>query len=263
MCPFNQGDVVRVINDPRGYNGSNGTWDEERRRQVGHTFTIRSSYGDGDYNLEGHGYFWHESSLELTSKKRGVKDMSYRQIVPIKFAENTGYEVDGEFDTYKKNAINYGLKSTLTLHVTKTVQKEINNIIKQLRNDGDSDAVALMMGGKKNVVRRVIQMPISGGCEDTPYVNAEHVANTMNTMITTGENPIGFVIVRYQARRYNDYDSLLNNLKTWQVLFPGCYVLLVSENTGKYRAWKLDKELKKVTVMKSYKREVKKQCQVE
>ena len=252
MCPFHEGDVVRVIRDPDGYRDGFGTWDRERERQVGNTFEIKNvNENDGDCTLEGHSYFWKESSLELVSKKRGVKDMSKRRIGQIKVAERTGYEVGSDYDTYEKNAINYGAKSTLTLNVNREVQKELRNVIKKVRDDSDSRAVALMMGGKKNAVWRVIEMPTSGGCQDTPRVNAEHVANAMNTMIATGENPLGFTIVRHQACRVNDYDSLLNNLKTWQVLFPGAYVLLVTENTGKYRAWKLDKQLKNVAVKKA------------
>ena len=162
-----------------------------------------------------------------------------KKYVPLKYADHTKYNVH-EYSCTDQNAINLPCKRTgRVLNVDKGTYRKLVETIKDL---GMTDRRAIMhLLGRKKKVDTIVHLENSGGCNDTPQVTSEVVANGMSTLVATGRTPVGFSIVREKSTHVNGGDTLVNNLKQWQVWFPNMYVLLIARDGGRY-AWYLGKE---------------------
>jgi len=144
----------------------------------------------------------------------------------------TGYEVKNYHD--KNSAIEIGIKTKANIFFNRDVLKKVEKVYNA------DHAQIYLIGGKRNQVNNIIALEVEGGCEDTPHLSAQTVANAMNVFIAQGLDTLGFLISRGQSKMYNHYDSLSNNLLTWSKLFPKCYAVLVTPS--KKWAWKISNE---------------------
>ena len=160
-----------------------------------------------------------------------------KSYVPVKFADKTKYSVN-QYSCSEMDAIALGERTGKVLKVDKGTYRFLEEGLKRIAS-GSSDSRAVMhLLGKKDKVDTAIVLENAGGCQDTPFVEAEKVAQGMNTLATTGRTPVGFSISRIRSTRYHGGDTLVNNLKQWQVWFPNMYVLLLAKDGGRY-AWYL------------------------
>ena len=159
-----------------------------------------------------------------------------------KLADETGFEV-GEYNSSNRVA-GLGIKTKEALEIERKTLKKFLDLV-----PGDEDrAETFMLGGKGKLVKEIILLPKNGGCRDTGNVSSENVANAVNTFVACGMTPLGFGITRFKiGRSYHDNtDSLLNNMKTWQILFPGCFVLVAAKRRN--MAFQLGKKIKQLNL---------------
>ena len=258
--PNNHGEVDQITRNSVHTSGPAGGW----------LSTLRPDGYIGDNNAQG---FLLRYSKQVDrdiarAKKYGLPGVYAKPepVVEIKYAKRTGYELDN-FDTDGMNAVEeLKKKSKETMVVSKKVMTQLEDIV---RKDNEQ-AIGYLLGAKGKEITEVIELG-GGGCQDSPGVGSEEVAEAMNRLIMNGYKPAGFAVTRLMEKRFTRHDSLLNNLKTWSVLFPGCVALLVAHKVVKgsgeededgeemaykvhprrvivHHAWKLGKDIVKIGV---------------
>lgn len=159
----------------------------------------------------------------------------------IKFADATGFETDKyepEHDAPREGRRSEGVK----LKVKRGIIEKLCSSAKSIDN---SDAY--LIGGRQKVVDTIVKLNVSGGCEDSPKVEAEDVANGLNILVAVGARSYGFIIVREESYNINGNDPMVNNLKVWQRLFPNSYCILITHRR-KYLWYLGEDEILKGTI---------------
>lgn len=136
-----------------------------------------------------------------------------------------------------------------TLKIKTNALKTLKNRLRYV-----NEAETFLLGGNKNIVEEVIHLARHDGCQDTGAIDAREVANASVTFLARDKIALGFGIVRERKKKYyHDHsDSLIDNLKTWQKNFPGCFVLLLAKDGN--TVWHLRKRIKEKIKLKEVKK---------